>query len=137
MLGLVAEREGVIGARRLLCDDLGWRPDACGSRSGRGTGVRREAEDEGVMGRACPMDALNEAFEDDDIVRSLGAGLYPPPCRFLLDGIFLTIAVFSLTCAHEPTSSSPTGVSGIGRLAVEALDGVAIPSSCSMSCSRI
>ena len=53
-------REGVDGVRRLPCDGFDdccccCRPDPCGSRSGLGTGVLRDEDEEGVMGRAIPL----------------------------------------------------------------------------------
>lgn len=64
------------GARRLLCEDLGWRPDAKrrGRGTGIGTGVLRD-ELAGLEGRVWPRDALcdnADTFVAVDSVRSLG-----------------------------------------------------------------
>jgi len=85
-----------------------------------------------------PTEALKDAFEE---VRSLGKDIELTDVElertfmFLLDGILLGVVVFSRVCSHGPVSSSPTGVNGMGRLTLEALEGVATPSS--TSCSRI
>lgn len=135
----LAEAEG---ARRLLFDGFGCRPDDCGRRSGLGTGVL-EGRAEGVTGFTCSIEAFIERLEPVDSVRSLGNGIeltdiaFGRPFESLPANIVFGVAVFSRPWAKAPTSSSPTGVSGIGRLAVDALEGVAMPVHSSDSCSRI
>ena len=128
----------VEGARRLLFDDFGWRLDDWGRRSGRGTGDLAGSTD-GAIGLTCPTEPAAEPFEADDSVRSLGNGIElsdPTRLKFLPDIVF-GVAVFSRPCTNEPMSSSPTGVNGIGRLAVDALEGVVVPVPSSNSFSRM
>ncbi len=105
------------GARRLLCDAFPLRVDVCGRRSGRG-----------IVGWLWPIEALNDPIEDEDGVRALGKG--SALLRFVLDGILLAeVDFFSRPCDHDGESSSPTGVSGIARLELDAVEGVIIPKS--------
>lgn len=132
-------RREVVGALRLLVDDLGFRREVCvcGSRRGRGMA--------GDVGETDNADLLREPFEDIDVVRSRGKGMEDEDgllgggaLRLLFDGIRRGAGV--LRDSHCRPSSSLTGVNGIAMLESEAVDGVAKPASsrsCSPSCSRI
>lgn len=136
------------GVRRLLCDDLGCRPDAWGRRSGRGIEACRGV-DEGEVDDTWPTEACAEPYDDAEMVRSRGNGResrggtipdFEGVFKLDRDGIRRADRPLPELYDHVAPSSSPTGVKGIATLEPEALEGVAIPASSfklSTSCSRI
>ena len=137
-----------LGALRLLCDDLGFSPELCGSRNGRGPDACLVvaggivADDDVCTlddNDACPIDACADPLEDAESVRVRSRGNGRLVCaagvlRLDLEGTRRAVAdsPFADEYDHDPTassSSSPTGVSGIATLDPDTLDGVATPGS--------